>query len=253
MLRGANRGSSQPGGLGVPARRRPAAARITRASTATRPSSLAITGLTSISAMSGRDSISPQGPPMAISARTSAARFTRRRPLAPASNGAPRNSVQHGGRVGLGDRAEPEGDALQHLHEHAAEPDHDSRAELLVAQAADDDFRPAGPSPRRGTCRRGRRRWRKGCASPRSPRRRRRRPAAPSRTPPASLLCRMSWDTTFTANGGRKCRPSRGASPDRTTTDRGTANPTDLSRRLASGSLHDPLPAAVVIASGLNS
>src|SRR3546814_5824426 len=48
--------------------------------------------------------------------------------------------AQHRVGVGFCDRADAEGNVLQDLDQDAAQPDHDHRAELRVAEAADHDL-----------------------------------------------------------------------------------------------------------------
>ena len=170
---------------------------------------VANTGLRSTSAISGKscDQLGDAGG----SARPSASRSTgvRRRARPRRISAAPIPSSIDSASSAV-DRRQPEGDVLEDLDQHAAEPEGDDLAERRVGDRADD----APPARAAASllhlhavrCRAsGVVRTRvgddlaeRGCV-------RRPRSDTPTTTPPASVLCRMSGETIFITTG----KPSR--------------------------------------------
>ena len=159
------------------------------------------------------------------------------------------------GRAQLGDhlargldieRGDAIGHVLQHLGEHAAEPQRHHRPEARIVDDADQRLEARAPSPtparRRslapGTCLAGVVARRCGGLGEtlRAPRR--------ACTPPASVLCGMSRETTLTANGAFSLRLAAATSlPAATNTSLATGMPNARSTALLSASLSVTAPA----------
>ncbi len=114
------------------------------------------------------------------------------------------DTVEHRERVGFGGRRQTKGHVLEHFDQHAAEAEGDDLAEARIGQRADDHLLAAGEHGlddhaidfgvrliflrafyNSVICTLG---LRRGIL-------------IPTTTPPASVLCRMSGDTTFITTG----------------------------------------------------
>ena len=179
---------------------------------------VANTGLRSTSAISGKSATSSETRRIcsasAVAVRPAAA------PRTPAQDLRRPDAVQHRQRLVRGRRRQPEGDVLEHLDQDPAEPERHDLAERRVGRPRRRSP-PARPAPSAAPGRRDPRvgvvrlarsstiaRERGPHLGAPTPRRR--------RTPPASVLCRMSGETIFSddraAESGRRSATASSAS-----------------------------------------